>query len=174
MSDNGTRIVVSGVRPYDGEYELDDNRTFNTREWNWIKRLSGYMPLTVADGFAGGDPDLFVALAVIAMCRSGKIDRNEGLRVAEVLAEAPFDGTTIQLVGGTTEEDDAVPPVLTSEPAGSSPASSLTNNSSETPRQPLSGMPSTTSSEEPDATPPPTGTGGSDTLPMLVRTGSAS
>ena len=171
----GTRIVVKGVRPFDGEYELDDDRTFNTREWNWIKRLSGYMPLTVSDGFAGGDPDLFVALAVIAMCRAGKIDRSEGLRVAEVLAEAPFDGTTIQLIGGTDdEEDDAVPPVLTSEPAGSSPASSLTNDSSETPRQPLSGVPSTPSSEGSGGTPPPIGTGGSATLPALVRTGLAS
>ena len=173
MSD-GTRMVVKGVRPFDGEYELDDDRTFNAREWNWIKRISGYMPLTVADGFAGGDPDLFVALAVIAMCRAGKIERTEGLRVAEALAEAPFDGTTIQLIGGEVEEDDAVPPASVSEPAGSLPASSLTNESSEKPKPPLSGPLSTTSSEEPDVTPQGSGTGGSGMLPMLVRTGQAS
>ena len=38
-----TRIVVKGVAPYDGEYELDTDRAFNAREWHWIKTLSGYM-----------------------------------------------------------------------------------------------------------------------------------
>lgn len=103
------RIVIKGIPPYDGDYELDADRAFNTREWRWIKKTSGYLPLTVGEGFAGGDPDLFVALAVIAMCRSGKIDRDEGLRVADVIAEAPFDGASITMVGDEPLEADEVP-----------------------------------------------------------------
>ena len=74
------KMVIKGVPPYDGEYELDEDRAFNAREWNWIKKVSGYMPLTIGEGFAGGDPVLFVALAVIAMARSGKVERADGLR----------------------------------------------------------------------------------------------
>lgn len=111
------KIVISGIRPHDGEYELDVDRAFNTREWMWIKKVSGYLPMNVQEGFAGGDPSLFVALAVIAMCRSGKIERNEGLRVADELAEAPFDGAAITMVGDETVEEDAVPLDLTSQPA---------------------------------------------------------
>lgn len=111
-----SRIIIQGIKPYDGDYELDTDRAFNAREWRWIKKVSGYMPLTVQDGFAGGDPDLFVALAVIAMCRNGKVDRDEGLRVADELAEAPFDGASIVLVGDQAEVDE-VPLDLTSPPA---------------------------------------------------------
>lgn len=110
------RIIIKGIKPYDGDYDLDTDRAFNAREWRWIKKVSGYLPLTVSDGFAGGDPDLFVALAVIAMCREGKVDRDSGLRVADELAEAPFDGATISLVGDPVEEED-VPLDLTSPPA---------------------------------------------------------
>ena len=110
-----TQIVITGIRPWDGTYDLNADRAFNAREWKWIKSISGYMPLTVSDGFNGGDPALFVALAVVAMCRSGKIGRDEGLSVADELAEAPFDGAAITMVGDT-EEADEVPLDLTPQP----------------------------------------------------------
>lgn len=116
-------IVIKGIRPYDGEYELDGDRAFNAREWRWIKKVSGYMPLTLSDGFAGGDPDLYVALAVIAMCRAGRIERDDGLRVADELSEAPFDGATLTLVGDETEDD--TPLELTSKPDEPSPPNLL-------------------------------------------------
>lgn len=109
------RIVIDVPR-YKGEYDLDTDRAFNAREWQWIKKVSGYLPLTVDDGFAGGDPGLFVALAVIAMCREGKITRDDGLRVADELMESPFDGVAITLVGDPVEADD-VPLDLTNTPA---------------------------------------------------------
>ena len=118
------RIQIQGIRPWDGEYDLDTDRAFNACEWRWIKKVSGYMPLTVQDGFAGGDPDLYVALAVVAMCRAGKIDREQGLEVAEQLAELPFDGAAITLIGDPVEAD-AVPLDLTSEPAEPSLSGSL-------------------------------------------------
>ena len=120
MANDTTRVVIHGARPYDGEYELDTERAFNSREWNWIKRIAGYMPATIADGFNGGDPDLYVALAVIAMARDGKIDRTEGVRVAEAVAEVPFDGVGIPIIFPDAVEDEA-PLGLTGEREQSSP-----------------------------------------------------
>lgn len=140
MQDQATRIVIQGVGGYDGEYELDTERAFNTREWNWIKRIAGYMPMTIGDGLAGGDPDLYVALAVIAMCRDGKIDRTEGVRVAEVLSEAPFDNTSIQMVFPDAEDD--APLASTSEPEPQSVNGSLEKQTSSGPDSPTSSAPS--------------------------------
>ena len=121
-----TKLVISGIAPWDGSYDLDPDRPFNTREWRWIKQISGYMPLTISEGFAGGDPDLFVALAVIAMNREGRIGRDQGLDVAEQLSEAPFDGATITLDAGA--EADDVPLAPTNAPGESSRSGSTENN----------------------------------------------
>ena len=142
------RIIIKGVPPFDGDYELDADRAFNAREWRWIKKVSGYMPLTVGDGFEGGDPDLFVALAVIAMCRSGKVDRERGLEVADQLAEAPFDGASIIMVGDEVEADE-LPLDLTPTPDESS-------RSVPSLKTPTSGADSRSGSGRLDVTPPPT------------------
>ena len=69
-------IVVEGVRPYDGRYEFDiAGQELTTREWGWIKRLSGYLPLTVEEGFS--DPELVTVFAAIALRRAGKITVQE-------------------------------------------------------------------------------------------------
>lgn len=127
-----SKIIVSGVKPFDGEYDLEEDRPFNTHEWRIIKKVSGYMPLTIREGWEGGDPDLIVALAVVAMCRQGKVQRERSLVVAEQLAEAPFDGAAITLDLGDREEeeesgDDAGPPDVASEPNESLPNDSLSN-----------------------------------------------
>lgn len=119
------RIQIRGIKPWDGDYDLDTDRAFNAREWRWIKQVSGYMPLTVSDGFAGGDPDLFVALAVVAMCRSGRIEKAQGLDVAEQLSEVPFDGAAISMVGDAVEDADDVPLDSTSRPVELSRTGSL-------------------------------------------------
>ena len=52
-------IVIDGAPPYDGRYMFDlAGQELTTREWGWIKRLSGYLPLTLDEGFKGGDPEL--------------------------------------------------------------------------------------------------------------------
>ncbi len=67
MSD---RIVIN-VRPYVGEYDFDiEGEPLTTLEWRWLKKISGYLPMTLDEGFRGGDPDLFVAFAVIALARA--------------------------------------------------------------------------------------------------------
>lgn len=131
-----SKIIIRGVKPFDGEYDLQEERPFNTHEWRIIKQVSGYMPLTIRDGWQGGDPDLIVALAVVAMCRDGKIKRERSLAVAEQLGEAPFDGAAIILDLGAEEpeaEDDAGPPDVVSEPNASSPNDSLENPSTSGP-----------------------------------------
>ena len=115
-------VMVVNVPPYEGEYEFDlEGQPFSTVEWRWLKQISGYMPLTIDKGWGGADPDLFLAFAVIAMRRAGKITKAEVLATAEVLEEAEFDGTAIGFKGEVVE-DDADPP-SGSEPAVSQPAS---------------------------------------------------
>lgn len=109
------RIIIQGVKPYDGEYPLEmQEEPLTTLEWRWVKKISGYLPLTIGDGFAGADPDLVCALAVIALRRKGKIQKEQALLVADRLADAPFDGAAIQLVFDeeeeTSEDADARPP----------------------------------------------------------------
>lgn len=156
MKDDTTKIVLKGVPPYDGEYELDLERAFNTREWRWIKAISGYMPNTIREGLAGGDPDMYVAISTIAMCRAGKIDRDEWRHAADVLAEAPFqlEGGAITIVFPETEDDS--PLELTSEPDELSPTRPLEN-------QHFSGESSPTGSETSDKTLSSTGTSESGT-----------
>ena len=147
-------IKITGIRPYDGSYDLQEERPFSTHEWHVIKRVSGYMPLTIQEGWAGGDPSLVVALAVVAMCRSGKINRDRALAVAEQLGEAPFDGAAIAVDFGVDavedEEPDVGPPAVASEPNGS-----LQNGSLEKPN--TSGPVSRTSSDPSETIPPLTG-----------------
>jgi hypothetical protein len=120
------KIVIRGMKPWDGEYDLETTRPFNAREWRWIKRISGYMPLTIREGFAGGDPDLFLALAVVALCRDGKIDREQGLELADELSEADMTDAAITLVADNAEvEADEVPLDLTPEPDGRLQTSSV-------------------------------------------------
>ncbi len=116
-------IVITGVQPFDGTYELDlENSPFTTLEWRWIKQTAGYLPGTVAEGFEGGDPDLIVALAVIAMHRAGKIRKEDATRTADQLADVPVDGASIVFQAGPVE-DDARPPEV-SEGTVSSPTGS--------------------------------------------------
>lgn len=156
----GTRIVIQGVRPFDGEYELDVKRAWTIREWNWIKSISGYMPATVNDGLKGDDPALYVALAVIAMCRQGRVDRDAVEGVADALLDS--ERGAIQIIV-EQDEGDALPPDLTLEPDASSPNETSSSNNT-------SGTPSRPSSDPSAGSPSPTGTIESESQATLVRT----
>ena len=126
-------IVIEGVKPYDGRYELDlEGREFNTREWGWIKRLSGYLPLTAEAGFTGADPELFTALAVICLHRAGKIGTPEVPAVFERIADAPF-GSSLKLDTDEAEEGEEgaepAPPLANSNGNGSISGPALPTNS---------------------------------------------
>jgi hypothetical protein len=148
-------IVIAGVAPYDGRYDLDlEQRELTTREWGWIKRLSGYLPLTVEDGF--GDPELITALAAIALRRAGKIQADEVPAVFDRLADAPF-GAAITLDLGQQEDADPADPPL--------PPSSPVSNG-------FSGVGSTPSSDRSTGIPRGSGTRGSGSSPLPpVRSG---
>ena len=150
-------IRLSGTGRFDGEYELNvEDRSFNAREWRVIKQISGYMPATLGDGFAGRDPDLFIALGVIAMVRSGKLDRELALRAAEEIAEVPYVGQqTVELIADEVEADE-VPLDLTSQPGEPSPSDSPSSSDTPTPNGKHSGTASVSDSVTSDATPSPT------------------
>jgi hypothetical protein len=107
-------IVVTGVRPYDGRYEFDlEGQELTTREWGWIKRLSGYLPVTVEEGLS--DPELIVVFAVIALRRSGKVDARDVPDVFERLSDAPFGAAiTMETEKAEKPESDVGPPELSS------------------------------------------------------------
>lgn len=111
------QLVITGIRPYDGSYDFDmESEPLTTLEWRWVKKISGYLPLTLQDGFDGGDPDLIVALAVVALRRAGKIMKEQAFQAADRIADAPFDGAALQLIADPDDETeadaegDAVPP----------------------------------------------------------------
>ena len=83
-------IHIEGVPPYDGRYEFDlRDGAFTVREWGWIKRHSGYLPLTLWDGLQGSDAELLAVMALIAMVRAGKVDRDDVPDVWERFAGRP-------------------------------------------------------------------------------------
>jgi hypothetical protein len=144
-------IVLSGVKPYDGRYELNLGEEFTTREWGWIKRHAGYLPLTLTDE-AMSDPELACVLAVIVLHRAGKVERQEVPAVFDKLVDAPF-GAAIKIEVGEDVEGDAGPPAESSN--GSSPTSgpvSPTSSEKWTPTLPDSGIPDSATSASHPAT----------------------
>jgi hypothetical protein len=124
----GNWITLTGVKPYDGRYELDlDGQPLTRREWGWIKRLAGYLPVTLT-GESFTDPELITMLAIISMHRAGRITNEQVPEVWDLLADVPF-GSTITLEADETEdaEGDAGPP-----PSGRSEKPSSNGESSPT------------------------------------------
>lgn len=149
-------IRVEGMGRWDGTYDLGaGDRAFNGREWHWIKQASGYMPATIDEGWVGSDPDLFIVLAVIAMCRSGKVDRERGLQAVELMREEPYTGRSITVIGDQVEEDE-VPLDLTSKPDESSQNGLLSSDDTKKPNGNSSGSTSPSDSGTSAETPSPT------------------
>jgi hypothetical protein len=118
------RIVLSGLTPWDGRYELDlDEAPFTTREWGWLKKYAGYLPITL-DENTYTDPEVIAVLAIIAMRRSGKIENGDVADLWERLQDAPF-GPTVKFEFGDREDGDADGP-----PAAGSGSSTSTNGDS--------------------------------------------
>lgn len=134
------RMIIEGFPGYDGEYELNiEARPFLTIEWSWIKRISGYMPGTINDGWAGRDPELFCAFAVVALFRAGKIPMEAAVPLGEAFKLGDGDSRIVYHL--VDREDDAVPPGEIPEPSiepngsvngsnGSSGSESLANSGS--------------------------------------------
>jgi hypothetical protein len=107
-------LTVEGVRPYDGRYEFDlRGSTFSVREWGWIKRYSGYLPLTIDEGLAGSDAELMAVFALIALSRARRLATEDVPDAWERFADAP-GVVTVRLeltreVAAASDADDPPP-----------------------------------------------------------------
>lgn len=111
------KIIIENIRPWDGTYNLDlEDQPLTMLEWRWVKKISGYMPLTIDDGLTGGDPDVVCAFAAIALHRSGRVGKEQVIAVADQLADAPFDGSAIRLIADEEETITDPPSTAATEP----------------------------------------------------------
>ena len=140
-------ITIDGVPPYDGRYEWDiENRELTTREWGWIKRLTGYLPLNIEEGL--GDPELVVVFAAMALRRAGKVEAKDVPQAFERLSDAPFGERITLETDVADEEDDAGPPASSSTSNGAdSGASSIANSVTSVLAPSPSGTPGSATSE---------------------------
>jgi hypothetical protein len=106
------QIIISGVPPYDGRYPydvLEDGTGLRGFELSWIKRLAGYLVVDIDDK-AFGDHELIQILAVIALCRAGRISEEEVPEVFDRFQHAEFAGMIRLELGDPDREADAGPP----------------------------------------------------------------
>lgn len=111
------QIVIKGVQGCDGRYDFDAT-TFTNRELHTIKRLSGIRAGELAQALAAGDSDMLVALAVLALQRSGRTFDEERLWDAD-MGSITYEAEDV--------EEDALPPAVSGEqpqPDGSKTGSS--------------------------------------------------
>lgn len=116
MTVDTDRIVISGIKGMDGEYELDVS-TFTMQELRTIKRLSGVRAGELQDAFAAGDSDLVVAFAVIALNRAGRPVHEDSLWNAQ--------GGSIMFEAADREDEEAdvLPPASGPEDSASADVS---------------------------------------------------
>lgn len=108
------RFVITGMGGLDGAYDFDlDELDLTLREWGWVKRHSGYMPLTLVEGLAGGDTALMVIVALIVVRRAGKLRTDEFDQAVDRFQDAPL-GASIDFDLGVVVDDDADPTTPTS------------------------------------------------------------
>lgn len=136
-------FTVEGMKPYDGRYELDiRGAPLTVREWGWIKRYAGYLPVTL-DENTFTDPETVTVLALIAIRRAGTIDTGQVAELWDRFADAPFGSAITWKVGDADqEEDDADGP-----PAASSNGSASFSGDSSPTGSASSGRPPSTTGE---------------------------
>ncbi len=145
------RIIIRGTNAYDGEYEFDAS-TLSNRELHLIKRLSGVRAGELVEALLAGDSDMLVALAAVAITRTGKPLMEDLLWDAEA--------GTITYEGETVEEADEVPPASSGDSpselvaSGGSSGTSGQNGSESNPSGP---SPTTAASSPVSATSSPQG-----------------
>ena len=124
-------IVVNGIPPYDGRYQLYTTDEFNRREWGWMKRLAEYLPVDFMDVEQRGlgDPEFLSVVLIVALHRAGKIETAEVPQVWERLADYNMFEC---LVIHTDEEPEAeeLPPTSETSSNGSPVSSGLVSPTS--------------------------------------------
>lgn len=97
------KLIITGVDGIDGEYEFDASH-FTMRELHTIKRIANVRAGELGDALDGGDSDVVVALATIALERNGKTG------VEERLWNSKAGQVTIMPDEQPEPEDDDSPP----------------------------------------------------------------
>lgn len=142
-------IIPKQAGPFAGTYEFDLARPFDNWEWHMIKEISGATHGTFEAAVEASDSDVFLAYAVIALTRDGRVPRRAFAQAVELLYELPGFGLDdgIRIIHEKPSEgDEASPPEEAL--AESASASESTEPSAKT---------SSESSESPVNTPPATG-----------------
>jgi hypothetical protein len=122
--------IVVHSKPYAGRYPFDLSDDFTIKEWGWIKRLTSYMPLTVENGFAGGDPELYAALAVVMLVRAGRVEPRDVQDVYDRLSDGTLGTSiTVEFDDQAEEEEDADPSTPSSSENGTSSGAASTTSS---------------------------------------------
>lgn len=86
-------VIIEGIPPHDGEYEID-LASLNMEEFHMIKRLTGLVAGEVEDALLRIDTDMFVGLAAVVIQRSGKrVTQN----VENQLWKAPLGAIKVKL-----------------------------------------------------------------------------
>jgi hypothetical protein len=139
-------LVVEGVTPWEGRYELPlDEFAFTGREWGWIRRFTGYRPADVLDAMKGADAELLAALAVIALNRAGRISRDDAPATFERLVDENFGSFT--LTSDDAEEAEPLdPPSPTSSTSNGGSSGDATRNGSGSPETHQPGIPDSATS----------------------------
>jgi len=133
-------VVVEGVKPWEGRYELPlDEFEFTTREWGWIRRWTGYRPADVLDAMKGADAELLAALAVIALQRAGKVTREDAGGMFDRFVDENFGSFT--LTSDDPVEEPLDPPLPASSNGSETLSGDATRNGSASPETPPSGSP---------------------------------
>lgn len=147
------KIKITGVTPYDGEYELPTSG-FTGRETNYIKRASGLRPGEYDEAMQALDPDVMLSFASVALQRAGH-------PVDMQLWDADLE-TSFSVIPDPDEEDADRPLASTPTPNGLSNEEGAGPNKSGNATS--SGNPGNGAGESPHATPLRTGSPGSETF----------
>jgi hypothetical protein len=106
-----TFIVVEGLKPYDGRYELDWN--FTTRQYGWVKRMAGLDVDDMVEKIENGkaDAELATVWALIALHQAGKVEARDVPDLWERMIDDPFGAKlTLEAEADVEQEDEAGPP----------------------------------------------------------------
>lgn len=123
------KLIVSGLRQLDGEYDLDlrgllsigSAGALNTREQHKIKLATGVLPANLPDAVGGLDASVMVQLASVVLTRQGKTvneDRLWEARFVYTSEEMPDlserEAVVVFLIAdrSAVEADDSDPPAV--------------------------------------------------------------
>ncbi len=67
------KLIITGVPPWDGEYEFESFSDGTNREYHRIKEISGVRAGELIEALSAGDTGAWVAWSVVVLARHGKL-----------------------------------------------------------------------------------------------------